>query len=95
MARTDRNLSYMKETFGTTSLVTDYTQPKNDTLSIQDVIEQLRIIRDAVSEEEIQEILTKSLDPEENYELYILHKIGMRACAMLTLTLLENEPTLH
>jgi hypothetical protein len=38
MSKPDRNVSYMQETFGTNSLITDYKPKKNDTFTITDVI---------------------------------------------------------
>jgi hypothetical protein len=44
MAKPDRDVSFMRENFGTNSLITDYKPEKNKILCIDDVIKLLDFI---------------------------------------------------
>jgi hypothetical protein len=80
MALTDRDPSYMKEKFGTTSLITDYHPVKKDTLSIEDVIAQLEHI--IKSEETLADLQADSSD--------FIFTLGEVKCAKMILQLLEK-----
>jgi hypothetical protein len=89
MAHTDRDKGYMQETFGTTSLVTDYQPVKNDVLTIEDIIAQLKHIS-SPTEAEIEETLSGQSLPNETFFFDFGHRVGMKRCAELTLQLLEK-----
>lgn len=49
MAKTDRDPNYMKEVFGTTSLITDYVVPK-PAVTIESILEDLKSEYDSAME---------------------------------------------
>lgn len=85
MTLPDRNTSYMKEQFGTNSLITDYRPTKKDTLTIEDVISQLKhiVLQNIVTSEETERDL--QIDSS-----LLGEKRGMIKCAKMTLQLLEK-----
>ena len=66
MAQPDRNRNYMREVFGTTSLVTDYTPTKSDVLTLEDVINQLRQMTVTTNEDLDKTLETQLNDLDEN-----------------------------
>ena len=44
MTKPDRDKNLMREMFGTTSLITDYVPVKKDTLTLDDIIEEMKAI---------------------------------------------------
>jgi hypothetical protein len=94
MSQPDRDSNYMRETFGTTSLITDYVPEKNNVLTLDCIIENLREIA-SVSSEEIRQKFEKSLEnlPEEKVYTVLAEssfESGYRCQAKAILTLLEK-----
>jgi hypothetical protein len=94
MSQPDRDSNYMRVTFGTTSLITDYVPEKNNILTLDCIIEYLRKIA-SVSSEEIQQKFEKRLKnlPEEQVYTVLAEssfELGSRCQAKAILTLLEK-----
>lgn len=103
MAKPDRNPELMKEICGTTSLITDYVPDKKDTLTLDDVIKEMKVVS-APSYETISDYLVEktqgladAADTDEekqeiwnNYLISFGFECGKKILAEKVLQLLEK-----